>query len=291
MAYEVTEQRGWRQQLSAELRRLRDQAGISGRELARLIGISQSKVSRIESGTATPTLPQVKQWAEATRAPAEQTRSLIDLAERALTEIHTWRMSLQARSHRQDEIREREARARMTRTFQPSVVPGLLQTAEYARLVFGLSPLPNVRAGIPAAVAGRLDRQLALYEREGRFEFLITESALRWHPGPDSHGVLRAQLDRIVSLSTLENVLVGVIPYDSEALTFASHGFVIYEGRDHEDTFVTIEAIHASLTVHDPDSIAIYRETWSALRRMAIFDDQAREFLAELMTDVRVSAK
>ena len=289
---EQTESHGERAQLAAELRRLRDQAGISGRELATGIGnISQSKVSRIEAGTAMPTLVQVERWADLTKASPAAKQALIRLAERAFTEIHTWRMSLQGRPHRQDDVGEREAQARMTRTFQPTIVPGLLQTAQYARQVFGLSPLPNVREGIPAAVASRLDRQLALYEPERRFEFLITEGALRWCPGPDAPNLLTPQLDRIVSLSTMDNVSIGIIPDGRQALAFAAHGFVIYEGHDVDDTFVSVEAIHAGITVHDPESIDIYQRTWSTLTQMAVFDDEARRLVAELFSDFRACAK
>jgi transcriptional regulator with XRE-family HTH domain len=272
-----------RRLLAAELRQLRVQAGISGRRLAEEIdGVSQSKVSRIETGAALPTVPQVERWADVVGASPEEKESLIRLAQRAFTEIQPWRTSLQDRPHLQHEIREREARARVTRVFQPSAVPGLLQTAEYARQVFSLSPLPSVKREIAAAVSGRMDRQLALYEPDQRFEFLITEAALRWCPGPDSRRLLPAQIDRITSLSTLENVSIGIIPDRGQALTYASHGFVIYGGDSADDTFVTIEAIHAALTIHDPDSIEIYHETWSALARMAASGGNARGIFAEL---------
>jgi transcriptional regulator with XRE-family HTH domain len=279
-----------RHQLAAGLRRLRVQAGISGRRLAEEIGgLSQSKVSRIELGAALPSVPQVKRWADVSGASPAEKESLIRLAQRAFTEIDPWRTSLRDRAHLQDEIGEREARARVTRVFQPSAVPGLLQTAEYARQVFALSPLPIVKRGIATAVSARMHRQSALYEPGPRFEFLITESALRWCPGPDSRRLLPAQLDRITSLSTLENVSIGIIPDGERALTYASHGFVIYEGDGADDTFVTVEAIHAALTVHDPESVEIYQETWSALTRMAASEADAREIFAGLTSGLCVS--
>ncbi|TDD95132.1 helix-turn-helix domain-containing protein [Actinomadura rubrisoli] len=277
-----------RQQLAAELRKLRDQAGVSGRELATGIGgISQSKVSRIESGKAMPTLPQVERWADLTGASPEQKRALIKLAERAFTEIHSWSRPLRDSPHAQHEISEQEADAWMVRTFQPSSVPGLLQTAQYARHVFGLSPLPSVREDIAAAVADRMRRQLAVYELDQGFEFLITEEALRWCPGPDAAALLPAQLDRVASLSTLENISIGVLPAGGQALAYASHGFVIYEGHEADATFVTVEAIHAGMRLFDPGEIDIYKQTWFALERMAVFGDEARGLLAELASELR----
>jgi transcriptional regulator with XRE-family HTH domain len=279
-----------RQQLGAELRRLRDLAGVSGRELAQRVGISQSKISRIEAGSALPSLPDVVAWGEALNAPPETQQWLASLTEAAFTEVHPWRAALQKHGHLQDDIQEREAQARRVRTFQPSVVPGLLQTAEYARRVFSLADLPYAEEDLAAAVAGRLHRQLAVFERGRRFEFLITEAALRWRPGQPS--LLLAQLDRISSISTMDNVSIGLIPFGVLAVTLTSHAFVLYDGHDDEhNKFVTVEAIHASLTANDPDDVVLYENRWSSLRQMALFDQDARKFLADLAIEFQVGAE
>lgn len=278
--------------LGAELRRLRDLAGISGRELAGGIeGVSQSKVSRIEAGTAVPTTAQIDRWAELTGASPEARKTLAELAERAHTEIHDYRTALRGRSHRQNVMADREEQARMVRTFHPSMVPGLLQTAQYALLVFGLSQVPGAREGAPGAASARMDRQAVLFEPGRRFEFLITEAALRWRPGPDGLRLLPAQLDRVSALSTLDTVSIGIIPDAQEALTLASHAFVIYIGHAPDDSFVTVETIHSGLTVRAPDQIELYERTWEALRRMAVYGDEARGILAGLSLDLRTSVE
>ncbi|MQY05864.1 helix-turn-helix domain-containing protein [Actinomadura macrotermitis] len=277
--------------LAAELRGLRELAGLSGRDLARLIDISQSQVSRIESGKSLPTLPQVREWAKAVGASPEARAWLLVTAETVRTESSPWPAALAGRPHLQDEIKEQEARTRESRCFQPSLVPGLLQTAEYARRVFEICrEIVYNGEGLAAAVAGRLDRQLALYDPERRFQFLITESALRWRPG--SVPAQLAQLDRIASLSTLENVSIGLIPLRVPALTYFSHGFVIFaEDEEREqDAFVTLETIHANTVVHDPEDIRLYEDRWSLLRQMAVFDEEARTFLAEIADEIRRSA-
>jgi transcriptional regulator with XRE-family HTH domain len=272
----------WEQahRLAGELRRLRDMSGVSGRELARRTGMSQSKVSRIELGTTIPSLPEVSAWASAIGAPAEIQDSLVTLAEAAFTEVQSWRDALRSRAHAQDEIQLQESRARMLRTFQPAVVPGLLQTAEYARRIFSLLPMTLAEGDIPAAVAGRLSRQLALYEAERTFSFLITEGALRWRPGPPE--LMIAQLDRIASISTLDNVSVGVIPLGVPALTMLTHAFVVYNDWSEQDTLVSVETVHARLLVRTPGDIALYRQRWDRLAEMAIAGEEAREFIGQL---------
>jgi transcriptional regulator with XRE-family HTH domain len=311
---DARDQLGVRRRLAAELRRVRDLAGISGRELAQRVGISQSKVSRIESGTAIPSWPEVTAWADATEA-SDETRNLLGtLTEAAFTEVHTWHSVLQQQTHLQGDIQDLENGARRILTFQHSVIPGLLQTAEYARRMFTLFEPPYVERDIPAVLAARLDRQTALFEEGRRFDFLITEAALRWRPGPPR--LLLAQFDRIASLSSLENLSIGLIPQDVEAITNTSHAFVILEfaetrkerdaevapsndKRDHYgvgdadpgtscDAIVTIETVHANLTVTDPESVALYKTRWSMLERMAVFGDEARTFLASVASDIRM---
>jgi transcriptional regulator with XRE-family HTH domain len=287
---------GRRQRLGAELRRLRDQAGISGRDLAQRISISQSKVSRIESGAAIPSIPAVTAWAQAVGASSEVTDALIALTEAVFTQVHPWSATLSGLGHIQDNVQELESRALETSTFQPSVVPGLLQTAEYARRVLTLF-YPHTDNDIPAAVAARLDRQVALFEEARRFSFLITEAALRWRPGPPR--LLLAQLDRIASLLTLENVSIGLIPQGVEATAPMTHGFVILNGPEHDgsaddarnETSVLVEVIHGCLVVNDPESVELYQARWSRLRQMALFDDSAQRFIGEIAADIKVAEK
>ncbi len=207
------------------------------------------------------------------------------MAEAASSEAQSWRDALRQRPHAQDEVRAFESRSRLLSTFQPSLVPGMLQTAEYARRVFSFLPGTLAESDIPAAVAGRLNRQLAVYETDRKFSFLITEGALRWRPGPPE--LMVAQLDRIASVSTLDNVLVGVIPFGGQALTMLTHTFVIYDGWDEQDTLVEVDTIHTQLIVKRPSDIALYRQRWDRLTQMAIAGEEAREFISGLRADLR----
>jgi transcriptional regulator with XRE-family HTH domain len=279
---------GKRRRLATELRLLRDLSGITGRELAGRIGISQSKISRIEAGAALPSIAEVTAWTRAVGAPDDTQRLLETLTDAARTEIDTWQAALEGRPHLQDDIREREAAAGRARTFQTAVVPGLLQTPAYAQRVFTMFKTNVPQTSVAAAVAARLDRQLALYEDGKEFEFLLTEAALRWRPGRAR--LLVAQLDRIATVSTLDNVSIGIIPFSAEAETVLSHGFAIYEGEDADTApFVLVETDHAWLTVNAADDVAMYQNRWSSLWKMGRFGDEARAFLGELSDEIRAT--
>jgi len=273
-----------RERLAAELRRLRDIAGVSGRDLAQRIGISQSKVSRIESGAVVPSLPEVTAWGKELGVSVETQGRLTALIEAAYSEVHPWGEALQ-RGNLQQGIQEHERAATRIAVFQPSVVPGLLQIAEYARRVIAMFHRQYAESDPAAELASRLERQLALYDTDRHFDFLITEAALRWRPGPAQ--LLLAQLDRIASISSLENVSIGLIPLTAEATTLTTHGFVMYEDAEQHDSWVTVETIHADVRVAAPEDMEIYRSRWSLLRKMALFDADAQEFLGRIVDDLR----
>jgi transcriptional regulator with XRE-family HTH domain len=270
-----------RRRLGAELRRLRRLSGLSGRDLARHIEASQAHVSRVEAGQAVPPLPQVFAWADAVSAPGDVRAHLAALAEAALNEVDSWRTRYDSGlSAMQRDIGTLEAAAGISRHFQPAIVPGLLQTAEYARRVFEIT---DVRSwGEHAdAVAARLDRQQILYQPGKRFEFLLAEAAVRLRVGPPH--VMRGQADRIISLMSLDNLDIGVVPLEAEAEIVPWCGFHLYdELPDGQEPFVTIEMPHARLTVSDPGDVAIYQQQLDAIRHATLHGQDARRLLGDI---------
>jgi len=212
------------------------------------------------------------------------------LADDAYTEVQSWDEAMRGRSHLQNDIQKIEASSRAVLVYEPTLVPGLLQTAEYARRVFAMFLPAYAEADIAEVTKGRVDRQAALFDPARRFSFLVTEAALRWRPGPPD--LMLAQLDRIISVSTLGNVSIGVIPQSRTPLTHVPHGFVVIEPADAEaDALVLVETVHANLTVSDAGQVDLYRQQWSLLERTAVFGSDARESLSGIADSVRALAK
>lgn len=258
--------------LGGELRRVRMLAGLSGRAIADAVGISQATVSRIERGASVPSLRELTAWADVTGVSEDRRALLLGLGEAAVNEVTPLRDRLGGGlAGVQESVRELEATARTLRNFQPGFIPGLLQTAPYARSILTLA---SPGADIAAAVAARLSRQLILHEPDRSFEFLMTESALRYRPGPRS--IRAAQLDHLAAVVTLDTVSFGVIPADAEMHAITRCGFVIYEDRiDGLPPFVIAETPHASVYANDPADIAVYREQLAAFRESAVYGDEA----------------
>lgn len=260
-------------------------AGVSGRQLGQRAGISQTKVSRLERGDAVASTGELAAWLRVCDAQ-DRYDDLLAMVEAALNEVDDWRGYMRAETfaEMQAGVREREALARTVRVFQPTLVPGLLQTAEYARRVFAISDLAGGQDH-SAAVQRRIERQQVLYQSDHQFEFILTEAALRWRPGPPE--VLAAQLDRIANVATLSNVTLGVVPADAEVDVIPWHGFTMYDDVAGQDPFVQVETIHAYLTVAKPDDVALYRRQLDSLRAAALAGDHSLSLVLRLSEEHR----
>jgi transcriptional regulator with XRE-family HTH domain len=271
--------------LGLALRGLRLDAGLTGQQLADRAGLSQSTVSRIELGQAMLSLADIDAWGRATGSAAGQLAEVRALAEAAAVESISWRRAeRRGLPALQQDVADLEGTAATLLNFQPVIVPGLLQTAEYARRIV-LSGYPGGRADIGAAVASRMERQAILYDEARRLDFVIAEAALRWRIGPAP--MMLAQLDRIASLATLANVSVGIIPQSAEVTAWHIHGFAILDDRADGGPVVRVETLTTGLSVTGPDDVERYRQAFALLRESAVFGDEAQRLIRSLIAELR----
>src|SRR2546430_5718099 len=149
-----------RNALGKRLRELRSAAGFSGRQLAELLSWPPSKVSKLENGRQTPSDDDIREWTGATDAVHEMEALLASLHTLEVQHAEWQRILRTGLKPHQQELAELDARTRLFRAFEPTFVPGLLQTAEYARYRFAQSiTVFKVRNDINEAVAARVKRQ------------------------------------------------------------------------------------------------------------------------------------
>jgi transcriptional regulator with XRE-family HTH domain len=270
-----------RQELGAALRRLRKDAGLSGEDMATALGISQSRVSRMELGQQIAAPGIVDSWARAAQAPSADREKLLGIAEAAATETVSWRRAMDRGLVRlQEDSAALEASAATILNFQIAGIPGLLQVPEYARRVFAAGH-PG-RPDIAATVAARMNRQAILYDDSKHIEFILAEAAVRWRVGPEN--LMRAQVDKIITVSSLENVTIGIIPQAAEADVWHDHGFNILEDRaDDGDPVVHVETLADGLTLTDPADVSAYRDAFADLRRIAVTGTDAQALLRQIV--------
>ncbi|MFC0530418.1 helix-turn-helix domain-containing protein [Phytohabitans kaempferiae] len=268
-----------RRELATRLRDLRKAAGLSTTQLAAQLGWSQSKVSKIENGRTKPAVADVNAWLTAVDAPASQRPELLDMAESIQVASIIWDRTLGGgRAAHQREIGLLRDQATEVRVFQNGVVPGLLQTAAYARAVLNLADIFQL-GDTTRAAAARIDRQAVLYEEGRRFQFVITEAALRFRPG--DVGMLVAQYDKILSTCTLPTIDLAILPTGTLSSTVHAHPFVIYSLPENS-TVVTIETYTRELTLTDQEEVGSYERVYRNLQTDAIQGAEAQRFLVSL---------
>src|SRR5882724_11816562 len=128
-----------RHALGQRLRELRQQAGLTGRQVADSLSWPASKVSKLENGRQTPTDDDIRAWVGITRAEGEAGSLLASLHTLEVQHAEWQRQLKKGLRPHQDEIVGLDAKTRLFRAFEPTFIPGLLQTAEYARARFAQS--------------------------------------------------------------------------------------------------------------------------------------------------------
>lgn len=257
-----------RARLGAELRAARTMTGASQRAFAAALGdeARQKWVSRVETGERLPARGELTRWLDVAGAGADARERVAALFEAAHVETRSWE-SLRRDGHMQGAAADDEQAATLVRSYSTLFVPGMLQTAGYARAL-----MPHVDAGgdTAAAVAARMARQQRLYEDGRRFHYLLGECALLWQP---EEGVAAAQRDRLLSVATLPTVELAVLPARRVGAA-GWHGFSLWS--DEQRAFlVTVEMLHGGARIPDPDVIAAYERMWRRLWDAAVHGDEA----------------
>lgn len=269
-----------REALGQRLRELRQDARLTGRQLAESQCWQPSKVSRIESGKQTPSDADVEAWARScglSEAASDLIASLRSLEGHYIEHRRAFRSGM-ARFQRT--VGEQESEYKVIRNFQSSIIPGLLQTAEYARHQFTYR---GQYAGSPTdlgeSVAARMDRQQILYRPDMKAHFVLTEAALRYRLCPPD--VLEGQLDRLLNMATMRAVRLGVISLETQYVEAPLHGFSI-----HDDRMVCVETLTATLRLYESFEINAYLELFAGYAEAAVYGAAARAIISRVLSDL-----
>ncbi len=266
------------------LRRLRHDAGLSGKDLAQRLAWPASKVSRLENGRQSATVADVHTWAAALGAPEPAVAELVEDLRSLQVEYATWRRQLRAGfAPRQRTGRLLEESTTTLRVFQTALVPGLLQTADYARAVYrGLAAIFDGPRDVEQAVRERIRRQTLLYEPGRQFRFLVTEAALRARLGPPA--VLRAQLDRLLVLAGLDTVDLAVLPWTTELPKATTHSFEIFDDR-----LVLVETFNSELGMRAVEDVALYGRLFELYWDAAGHGESAAALITQIALELATS--
>jgi transcriptional regulator with XRE-family HTH domain len=256
---------------------LRDAAGLTIERVAKRLECSDSKISRIEKGQVSVVPRDVQDLLDLYQVDNWKREELLQLARQARRrpwwEVEFHDLPLAYASY--------FAAAAAIRTYQVLLVPGLLQTEDYARAV-----LRALRAGLePPDVEGRVEfriRQQAILGRPEppHLHAVLDETVLRRPVG--SASVMREQLKRLVELAEYPNVTLQILPFAAGEHAGMDGPFTILEfDQAGELDVVYVENTTNDVLLEETDAVARYRVLFAHLCEQALDPDESRSFISK----------
>ncbi|CAL9378649.1 helix-turn-helix domain-containing protein [Streptomyces sp. enrichment culture] len=272
-----------RRKLGAELRALRTTAGITSGEAARLVGWHQSKVSRIETGTSGAKPADVRLLLDAYGVDDDPLRELLVMLARpedAGGRPHWWHAYRGVLPPTYRDFIDLESQASAMRTLETTVIPGLLQTPEYAREVTRAAGDGTSAERLDTLVEVRLARQDVLRgDPPLELSAVLDEAVLRRQVG--GPGVMARQLARLTEAARLPHVRLQVLPFAAGAHIGVTGPFVIFSFASTSDLdVVVLDHLTSSLHLERKEDLEAYTEAFNALLIHALSPEDSLDFIA-----------
>lgn len=263
--------------IATELRRLRTERGISSVAVAKALGVHPSKISRIENNKIGLRVDEVAAMLGLYHVPERRRKQLLDLVRRA-EEPGWWQTRGSDLPELWQTLIEFEQRAIHIVNYEPFMVPGLLQTAEYARaIIFGTAASLSDKE-LDAKVAARLGRQAILARvRPPSLEVVLCEPVLRVPVG--GADIMRRQLRALVDTAARPDITVRVVPLAAGPHPGMEGNFVLMEFVD-EPALVHLENWSNSAFLEEPDQVESYRLALQILHNVSLSAEQSLAMIA-----------
>ena len=244
-------------------------------DVAEHLECSTSKISRIETGRVRVSPRDVRDMLDLYRVPEPQRDSLVQLA-RESRQKGWWHAYSDAIEPRFATYIGLESAASEIRIYEVTLIPGLLQTEDYARAVIAAGAVEGSPEAVERNVAFRMARQPALTSADPpQLWAVLDEAALRRQVG--GPGLMRLQLDHLLDLGGLPNVAIQVLPFGAGAHPAMGRPFVILAFPERADPDVVyLEDLTSALYVENVDEVDRYNVFFNHLRATALsFEDSA----------------
>ncbi len=269
--------------LGAELRKIREGLDLTVDEVASRLGWHQSKVSRLENGRSGVRANEVGTMLDVYQVVDPAIREALGTLARDGKRRVWWQPYSDVISQRYASFISFEAEAIAARNFEASLIPGLLQTADYARALTRQLRPDAAPEEINALVDVRLARQNAALKREDPMKLwaIVDEAALRRLIG--GRATMAKQLHQLVTSSREPHVTLQVVPFSAGAHPGVLGSFVILEFPVRNDLDVVYsEALSSSLYLERDDDVAIYSHAFDRLRAAALDVGPSRRLLTQI---------
>jgi transcriptional regulator with XRE-family HTH domain len=261
------------------LRKLRTDRNWTVDYVAQHLLCSPSKISRMETGQRGASARDIGDLCDLYRVDDEQRAHLMQLASEGKQRAWWQPLGLPYSTYV-----GLEAEASCISDYGLGYIPGLLQTADYARAIVRAAVPPWVPEIVEQRVKGRMARQQILTgPNPPRFQAVVDESVL--HRVVGSRDIMYGQLARLLEASQLPNVDLRVIPYEAGALAAGNNKFIIltFALADVPDV-VFVEGLTGDLYLENAQDVELYNATFWSLGELAASADRTRAIIASMIT-------
>lgn len=266
-----------RMAIAVRLDEIRKDAGLTGHELAQRCGWHKSKASRIARAKTAPSDDDIRAWCRVCDAE-DQAADLIAASRTAESMYVGWRQI-----HRDGMRRVHEKtvplyeRTTHFRVYASNVVPGMLQTADYATgLLRSITDFQGTPDDVVDAVQARLNRSRVLQEGNHRFALLLEEAVLYYRVCDDT--AMAAQLRYLLEIMSRQNVSLGIIRFTARRTVWPLEAFYAFD-----DAQVAVETLTAEVNITAPGEIRTYLKAFTELSRIAVHGADARACITRAM--------
>jgi transcriptional regulator with XRE-family HTH domain len=276
---------GRQRRLSTEMRRMREQAGISIQEAAALLAADRTMISNIEAGRTGLSDERVRQIACHYKCPDRPlVEALSDMARGRRTR-HWWDEYRGRLPGGHLDVSEIEFHARAIRTAQTVHLPGLLQTEDHARAIFDFAVPKLPRLEVELRVAHRMGRQSVLTGKNPTpYLGIVHEAALRLEFG--GHDVARQQLHHLADMTGRPNVTLLVIPFSAGAFHGAGQSILYTLGPVAQLDTVQLDTAFGAHFADAPTPLANYRSLLDLMERSALPADESQKLIRSIARDL-----
>jgi transcriptional regulator with XRE-family HTH domain len=269
--------------LSAEVKRLREAAGKSGKDAAQAARINRATLSKIENAHARPqeaTLTALLDLYGVTGWKREYLHAL-----REEGNSPGWLQPLVGEiAGEYTAFIYLESKARVIRCFETLIIPGLLQTAAYARALVAGAKQGASADQVGARVRIRMERQKRLREGGVHFDAVFTEASLRYLVGgPD---IMRGQLAHLLELADAPNVSVRVIPLGSDAHPSMMASYVVLEFQPGNPSIVYLESATEARFLEQATHVERYGAIHDQLHRFAVDPGESKRLIRQRLIEL-----
>ncbi|MFD0295881.1 helix-turn-helix domain-containing protein [Streptomyces sp. NPDC127118] len=268
----------------SELRKLRERAGLTATQAGQLLGVKQNQISNMEAGRIGVSPERVHTLACHYECADEDIVAALGnmTSDRTRGWWEEYREILPAPLL---DLAEIEHHARRLRTAVTVHIPGLFQTAEYAREVFRQDVPELSPPDIEHRISFRIKRQAVLFrDSPTPHRAVIHEAALRMQFGGPA--VTRKQLQHLLGMGEREHITLQVIPFSAGSFAGSGQSIYYFQGPVPQLDTVNLDQSHGPVFLDAEDQLEKYRVLLGRMETTALDHDGSRDFIHNILRDL-----